>query len=459
MEKTLMGVIEVVPRQLLENGLRRELVGRLNGILQRTTKFTGKLRYSNQELSERLALCTRELSGLKRSFESIQDNMNVCTSKMWLEEYTRVMGFMEDCTISSSSTSNSIFQNSMIFIPPPGDSTVFGRIIDEMMRITIGSSIFYSPKTCGWYDAKHGQDLLSVQTMRRVQQAIGATGLQCLDRIFGNLIRQNLREFFEVVLQSINVDVGSGKDNSYARHIKATAKALENTSVLPPAYAQLYPNMVLRTEKTLFITTVKLCIVNIGKLALIRKLVRHSLRTCAWDQARLLVSCTQACSESLELEGSISHLLNSDKVMRVAELMDSIGQGNIMSRQYETWDWIGVEADVSLVHFLFMVSLCEKLKWDSDRATLVWKIKAESFLDGVPVCTFLSVALHHLSLQMLAQVFAYTGQYLRTWLNVSGVEMDQNLQVLMRLLTMLKRVDDTLTATIDRHCGLFIFSQ
>lgn len=66
MEKTLMGIVEVDPKQLLEDGIRKELVRQIAVALDSTLQFkSGKI----QEFEQQLKDLKDKLQGMLRSFE------------------------------------------------------------------------------------------------------------------------------------------------------------------------------------------------------------------------------------------------------------------------------------------------------------------------------------------------------------------------------------------------------
>ena len=89
MDDTLIGVIEVKPRQLLEDGIRRELVKKIADALHRLLHFSGQ----PGELEQRLQLLQRTLDGYRRSFEYIQDYVSLHGLKIWQEDFSRIVAF------------------------------------------------------------------------------------------------------------------------------------------------------------------------------------------------------------------------------------------------------------------------------------------------------------------------------------------------------------------------------
>lgn len=85
MKTTLVGVIELDPKQLLEDGIRKELVKNLTEALHSGLIFNQKSKTSS-DLVEKLNGLTKIIDGYKRSFEYVQDYINIHGFKIWQEE-------------------------------------------------------------------------------------------------------------------------------------------------------------------------------------------------------------------------------------------------------------------------------------------------------------------------------------------------------------------------------------
>lgn len=81
MRSTLVGVICIDPKQLLEDGIRCE-VSRL--VERRLTNALGN--NTEEPLSKRLSQLAHHMDGYRRSFEYIQDYINIHGLKIWQEE-------------------------------------------------------------------------------------------------------------------------------------------------------------------------------------------------------------------------------------------------------------------------------------------------------------------------------------------------------------------------------------
>lgn len=85
MRTTLVGVIELDPKQLLEDGIRKELVRHLSEALHSGLIFNTKSKGAT-DLEDKLIALTKVIDGYRRSFEYVQDYINIYGFKIWQEE-------------------------------------------------------------------------------------------------------------------------------------------------------------------------------------------------------------------------------------------------------------------------------------------------------------------------------------------------------------------------------------
>lgn len=88
LDKALMGVIRVDPKEILVEGIRRELVKTVSKMLHFLFIFSSK--GDNVELQTKLDSLKSKFKGLKKSFEYIQDFLNIPGEQIWREEVSRI---------------------------------------------------------------------------------------------------------------------------------------------------------------------------------------------------------------------------------------------------------------------------------------------------------------------------------------------------------------------------------
>ena len=144
MEKTLMGVIEVDPKQLLQEGIRKELVRQITMALHNTLVFPPAPAGKPGAFDSTLLVLDHLLAGYRQSFEYISDYLSLDGLKIWHEELARIISFhvQQECNAFHKKKIydwQSEFQSEAIPIPvhPPldGYSTTFvGRLVRELLR-------------------------------------------------------------------------------------------------------------------------------------------------------------------------------------------------------------------------------------------------------------------------------------------------------------------------------------
>ena len=91
MKATLIGIIQLNPKNLLEDGIRKELVRQIAQSLNDYLIFKNDANVN--EFEQRLTLIGNKLDGYKRSFEYIQDYINLYGLKIWQEEFSRIINY------------------------------------------------------------------------------------------------------------------------------------------------------------------------------------------------------------------------------------------------------------------------------------------------------------------------------------------------------------------------------
>lgn len=231
MESTFMGVIELDPKKLLEEGIRKQLVKQITETFHTALDFgetTGdSLGWNNfmasmmntNPFEDRLRALAKKLEGFRRSFEYIQDYVNIYGLQVWQEETNRVVSYHVEQECSGfvkrkhAADGESEFQSVAIPIPdmPPlnGESKTFmGRLLRALMKQTDPrASRFIAPHSA-WFTAE-GKELVGIRTFSLLTSAVGNVGLAGLDRILSFMVKQRLQSFFEKYGDLLGGELGS----------------------------------------------------------------------------------------------------------------------------------------------------------------------------------------------------------------------------------------------------------
>ncbi|CEF98260.1 WASH complex, subunit strumpellin [Ostreococcus tauri] len=257
MDSTFMGVIELNPKKLLEDGIRKQLVKQITETFHTTlvfgegvdglgwNNFVAAMMKSNP-FQDRLNLLAKKLEGFRRSFEYIQDYVNIYGLQMWQEETNRVVsyhveqecnGFLKRKHVAEG---ESEFQSVAIPIPdhPPLDAeskTFMGRLLREILRQTDPTTTRYIAPHSAWFSVE-GKEIVGIQTFSLLTSAVGNVGLNGLDRILSFMVKQRLQLCLETCGDQLAGELGS--------IVRAMNGALQPIGSVPSGALAAYDEMI-----------------------------------------------------------------------------------------------------------------------------------------------------------------------------------------------------------------------
>ena len=202
MEKTLMGVIEVDPKEILEEGIRKELLNLLAKTFQNHIDFgTG----DKIDLTQKLNNLISEISSIKKSFIYIQDYINMNGSKMWSEEMHRLINFYVELEankflskkIKNKNDKYEMFKYKIPSYPPlkssPESFTFLGRLTRYILNLTEPKNVTFCPYNYTWYEKeKLDKEVFGIKMFYKIKKAIGVEGFQGFGKLLGYINYQNL---------------------------------------------------------------------------------------------------------------------------------------------------------------------------------------------------------------------------------------------------------------------------
>lgn len=207
LKSTEIGCITINSKQLLEDGIRRELVKQIAAALHNQLQFSGRV---NQELMVKLDKLAEQLDGFRRSFEYIQDYANIYGLKIWQDEFSRIVYFHVEQECNSFLKKKifeyeSIYQSKNIPIPiyppvnfPQMEPSVnfIGRLAREILRMTDPRVTYYLEKKNAWYDLKTKEEVINMKLFKRLESSLNSFGLHGLDRLYSFMISKDLQTIF-----------------------------------------------------------------------------------------------------------------------------------------------------------------------------------------------------------------------------------------------------------------------
>eukprot|EP00736_Rhodelphis_marinus_P001211 Rmarinus@m.276 len=463
MEKTLVGVIEVDPKQLLEDGIRQELVKQLTLALHNTLIFSHK---DSSDFDKRTRLLANKLDGFRRSLEYIQDYVNIYGLRIWQEEFSRIMNFFveQECNRFLKNivyAYNSEFQSKAIPIPIPSpiDSSAnnfTGRLLNELLVLTDPRKTIYLEPLAGWFDA-HGKEMCGIRTFSTLHTSMGLFGIVGLDKLLCFTVVRDLQRWTRFYRRYISGDVlaalsqmkevlspvSSIPENAHKRY-QAINKKLES----------LWPSFLEVTSK-------------VGQVQLIRKQIGNELNFLCQLDSNMLFCSLDTFNKTL-VNDVQAHYHRPDSVpypgdqtsvlSKLSTFLTTSGLSSPLTQIYITTEPL---PDLPLVMFLFIVAMLPSLQYDKNLAALVCK-KSEP-LDGAPfVCGILTI-LKQFHSTHTQHVLAYLGQYVRAYItNASDSKMQSLPTEVVNVLIFLEdfcRHSNTSRQMLEAYVPAYTFDR
>ncbi|XP_030745333.1 WASH complex subunit 5 [Sitophilus oryzae] len=358
MKSTLVGVVRLDAKKLLEDGIRKELVQYISEALHSELKFETK---SKLNLKEKLKLLGCTMEGYKKSFEYIQDYINVNGLKIWQEEVTRIINYNveQECNSFLRNKTHfwqSAFQSRYVPIPsfPSTDESVnfIGRLSREIIKLTDPRSAVYLKETSTWYDIKHHKPIFNKVTVDSISQVIEIAGLVGLDRLFSFMITTALQK---IVLL---LEMKDKQNNSWLNVMTTIKSDLKNSNISdmqnPLKTYQVYIN---RATKIWAEFLDKLLL--IGQLQLLRNLINLCLNNSCRFNANDLLSALRCLDKALMIQ-----IKEDDKhpsegfLFKISEYFNYAGLGAPLDKIYVTSK---SELDHSIALFIFVLAHVNKM--------------------------------------------------------------------------------------------------
>ena len=214
LDKTFMGVIQVKPKEILVDGIRRELVKEVSNMLHFLFVFNSK--GDNSELQKRLNTLKARFKGLKKAFEYIQDFLNIPGEQIWREEISRIFRISLDKEgtklISKKYNIQAEMDSDGIELPRYGlvesdpSPTFLGRLLNQMMSILSPTEVLYLDQASNFYSTSNGQQVFGLRNVVSLEKDLGIIFLQSLDQMTSYRIVNDLKQF----IRDYGMTIGGG---------------------------------------------------------------------------------------------------------------------------------------------------------------------------------------------------------------------------------------------------------
>ncbi|KAL8181733.1 UNVERIFIED_CONTAM: WASH complex subunit 5 [Gekko kuhli] len=416
MKTTLVGIIKVDPKQLLEDGIRKELVKRVALALHRGLIFNPKAKPS--ELMPKLKDMAATMDGFHRSFEYIQDYVNIYGLKIWQEEVSRIINYNveQECNNflrTKIQDWQSMYQSTHIPIPkfaPIDESVTFiGRLCREILRITDPKVACYIDQLNTWYDMKNHQEVTNSRLFSEIQDTLGTFGLNGLDRLLCFMIVKELQNFLSMFQKMVL------RDKPVLDALKVLMNSVNPLKGIVANSAKVYSTAIAKTQKIW--AAYADAIMKVGQMQILRRQIANELNySCRFDSKHLaaaLENLNKAILADIEAhyqDPSLPYPREDNTLLyEITAYLEAAGIHNPLNKIYITTKRLPY---FPIVNFLFLISQLPKLQYNKNFGMACRK--PADPIDWPPLVLGLLTLLKQFHSRYTEQFLALIGQFVRS---------------------------------------------
>uniref|UniRef100_A0A7M4ES32 WASH complex subunit 5 n=1 Tax=Crocodylus porosus TaxID=8502 RepID=A0A7M4ES32_CROPO len=407
---------EVDPKQLLEDGIRKELVKRVALALHRGLIFHPRAKPS--QLRPKLKDMAATMDGYHRSFEYIQDYVNIYGLKIWQEEVSRIINYNveQECNNflrTKIQDWQSMYQSTHIPIPkftPVDESVTFiGRLCREILKITDPKVTCYIDQMNTWYDNKTHLEVTNSRLFSEIQDTLGTFGLNGLDRLLCFMIVKELQNFLSMFQRHIL------RDRTVQETLKALMNAVSPVKGIVANSSKIYSAAVAKTQK---IWAAYLdAIMKVGQMQILRQQITNELNySCRFDSKHLaaaLENLNKAVLADIEAHyqnPSLPYPKEENTLLyEITAYLEAAGIRNPLNKIYITTKRLPY---FPTVNFLFLISQLPKLQYNKNLGVVCRKPADQ--IDWLPLVLGLLTLLKQFHSRYTEQFLALIGQFIRS---------------------------------------------
>ncbi|KAK9917364.1 hypothetical protein WJX75_003552 [Coccomyxa subellipsoidea] len=323
MEKTFVGVVELQPTRLLEDGLRAHLAQRAAAAAATALSFRNPpapLAYpplsaagrsalaglfgagaslsasipGRQDLGARLGELAVKLRALRDAFESVQDLVDLPGLRVWHTQLQRVISAnlaaelrrfrrVAESSMAGTSGRDSAAADSL---GSPKDElygepvTFLGRLVGEMLRLSDPVRTQYQPLLCAWHDGSSGE-VLGMASFGALAAAFDGPGLRCTGAVLAARTHQTLHAGL--------MHIRSELDVGWRTSLVELREAVGSPAALPEGGPAIYVEAARAASRQL--QPLAVLIASLGQMQLLQQRIRHELASTSRLEGDALLHC------------------------------------------------------------------------------------------------------------------------------------------------------------------------
>jgi WASH complex subunit strumpellin len=417
MDTSIIGGIEINPRKLLNEGLRKEMVQHVSELMNTLIQFdfatdsseTVASMTKHQAATMRsLASLSRRLEGFQSALECIEDYVSIHGLKMWHEEFSRIINYnveqeVNKYLLKKVLDANSVFQSDIVPIPrfprtqnEPTCINFMGRMVSMLIKMTDTQYTTFSLEKSGWFMGD-GTEVCGLKTVSLLRQAVGVYGLTGIDRLLCYRILHELHrfvKFFRTNVTKQGVLLEQLRDELYPEW-KTPGKAVS-----------IYASGSKKAE--MLMLPMLTCFRRIGQAQMLRRMIRFELGRCSRIDAKMLLQSVSTLNESIlssenPLDGSPAGM------KKFCDMSLAVGIGDPLQTVFMATDPL---EGLPVLLLLFVITYVPKLSYNAMFGSLS-KTKSGYPIDGWPLIAGISTLLKQFHPSYSKSFLAYIGQFVR----------------------------------------------
>ncbi|KAL0230343.1 hypothetical protein PCE1_003904 [Barthelona sp. PCE] len=452
MQRNFIGVIEIDPKEMLEAGLRRELIKLIADTVHTHLVFNTKATHGPETLVERFSTVKKELLAIKTSMQYIQDYVNIEGLRLYNEEFERLVIYNVEESAFVFMKKATQFQPNVVFDdfdvnPVPSFEPIdkngvnwMARLANELIRLVSHRHSFYCPKHIAFVHCEDkSKEFLSIRIMRLLFDSLGVAGFVGLNKYLSFLIVSSLQKIYAIIEKY--QDAGAKEsltmiDRSF--YPLSSIVSLRNFTGLSRIIDKYYDKIV-----SLFGF--------IGRAQLIQNMVSYLLKHDASINRTHFYGAMVTINEAI-IEDVKEHYRNpliDDYVESslLSELCAGLNRCGISDSDNQVYSLPPLFNFVPLTCLAFVFKSIDMMRF-TEMGDLKW-YKSQNHFDETSLCIALHTFLQQFHPHNRERFIGLLGQYIRSYvadewsfsnaLSTKTLDVNDRVKKVMRLLSVLKK--------------------
>ncbi|EZA48313.1 hypothetical protein DMN91_008109 [Ooceraea biroi] len=410
-----LGVLRVDSHRLLEDGIRQELVKKVSLALHNGLNFDQK---SKTSLLQKLCNLSSIMDGYRKSFQYIQDYININSLKIWHEEITYIMNNAVEEERRGFSwvpgKSWRQFHEDKHALPTDNNSLTFmGRLARELIHITEPRTTVYIEHSLAWYDIKTQNEVLNYKIFSVILETIGTPGLSGLDKLISFFIVIEL----EALIHHIEKGLRNKSWTSMLEDCEATLSTLDSAK---SNITKLH-NSISASSGKLWSSALEWTL-KIGHYQLLRKKIAYELNTACKFEAKHMEAALRTLNTAILCEiARQDNETEQEKSELLHELSTRLDWAGISDPHNKVYIKPPKMDNIALIVFLFTVSQLNKLFYCKNTASLLSK-RHQDPIDAVVFAIGIQTILRQFHVSVMNRFVKYLCVYTLSFVTTESMK-------------------------------------